>query len=421
MRKTLVFILALGVGIQVGSAQRATGKLPMTRSEVYNKVLGSLVGSAIGDAMGAPTEMWTREAIKLDYGFVDKLDSMVREPSAEGTWAMNLPAGGTTDDTRWKKLMVAYLLSEANSGELSTQKFAQHLVDTYQNEIKRLKNTDSFTPEPYEAAMRRIAWLQEWALVAKPFTEKNYLAYNTALSKFYGGEMVCGGMLYAPIAGAFYPGNPLMAYQQVFNISIFDLGYARDISGLTAAMTAAAMPRDATPDDMVSVFRNVDPQGYFNSRLVGRVAFRLLRDARTIVRAANQVQGNDIDPTTLPKPRHRAMEPLFLARMQKAFTLLDAQKQDMPFHAGEIELEVLTAMLFCDFDFEKTIIFLVNYGRDNDTTSAVAGGILGAYCGYDKLPKSLVKTIMPVNKQLLDTDFEALANRLTDKIMARYN
>ena len=36
-------------------------------------VLGSLVGSAIGDAMGAPTEMWSRDQIQAEYGFVSDL------------------------------------------------------------------------------------------------------------------------------------------------------------------------------------------------------------------------------------------------------------------------------------------------------------------------------------------------------------
>ncbi|MFT6895139.1 MAG: hypothetical protein ACJAWX_002756, partial [Algoriphagus sp.] len=58
----------------------------LTESELYDKILGMLVGSAIGDAMGAPTEMWTREDISAKYGFVDKLDSMVREVSPEGIW-----------------------------------------------------------------------------------------------------------------------------------------------------------------------------------------------------------------------------------------------------------------------------------------------------------------------------------------------
>ena len=86
----------------------------LSKERLYDKVLGMLVGSAIGDAMGAPTEMWSRADIGINYGFVDDLDTLVREPSAEGPWEYNLPAGGTTDDTRWKKLVSEFLLTQGS-------------------------------------------------------------------------------------------------------------------------------------------------------------------------------------------------------------------------------------------------------------------------------------------------------------------
>ena len=63
--------------------------------------------------------------------------------------------------------------------------------------------------------------------------------------------------------------------------------------------------------------------------------------------------------------------------------------------------------------------FLVNLGRDNDTTSAVAGGILGAFWGFDKLPETMKKQVLTFQKENLETDLESLANQMTDKIMLR--
>lgn len=391
----------------------------LTRAELLNKVKGMLVGSAIGDAMGAPTEMWSRDYIQTEYGFVDHLDSMVREPSPEGTWLMNLPAGGTTDDTRWKKLTFQYLLSLGDKPELDAKKFAQHLLLEYEQAVKALKNTAGNDPAAFEAQSRRMAWLQEWAAVARPFVAGKYLEYNDALSRFYGGEMVCAGLLYAPATGAFFPGEPLKAYQETFKTCIFDLGYARDLSALMAAMTAQAMSKDASPEKMLNVFRDIDPQGFFQSRLVGRSAYRILRDARQIVFDAQKLQWPDVDTSKVPKPKFLKVDALYLARMQKAFELLDAKNQDMPFHAGEISLQVLTAMIFADFDFEKALAFLINFGRDNDTTGAVLGGVLGAYWGFDHLPGRLVDPVLRENKALLETDLDQLANHLTDKILQR--
>jgi ADP-ribosylglycohydrolase len=403
----------------VDSKSSVVSSLPKTtlsREEVYDKVLGMLLGSAIGDAMGAPTEMWAREAIQLEYGFVNRLDSMVREPSAEGTWLYNLPAGGTTDDTRWKKLAIGFLLTQP-SGQLEAGAFATHLVNEYETYLKRLKAIQSFDAAPYEAAMMRVAWLQEWARVAKPYAEKNYPAYSDSLSRFYGGEMVCAGLLYAPAVGAFYPGNPVEAYRQMFKISLFDLGYARDISSLTAAMVAEAMRKNPSKTAIINVAGAIDPHSYFKSRLVGRTAFRILRDARFIVSEANKLQIKNIDLAKLPK--RLPADTLYIARMYKAFELLDAKNQDMPFHAGEIDLQILTALLFCDFDFEKTLAFLVNLGRDNDTTSAIAGGLLGAYWGANRLPEKMKKQVLIVNKEKLGTDLELLAKKMTDSIIAR--
>lgn len=394
--------------------QKPVLKLAMTEAEIYDKVLGMIVGSGIGDAMGAPTEMWSRDAIQLEYGFVDKLDSMVREPSPEGTWKINLPAGGTTDDSRWKKLTAEYLLTQ--NQDLNASDFANHIMQQYKSDVENFKKIDAFSPEPYEENTRKMAWLQEWALVAKPFVEKDYIAYNQSLNRFYGGEMVCGGMLYGPAVGAFYPKNPLKAYQETYKISIFDIGYGRDISGLVAAMTAAAMDKNATKESVLSVLRSVDPEGFFKSRLVGRASFRILRDALYISKKAKKIT---VINEKLPKAKHLKSDALYVSQMYEAFRLLDEKNQDMPFHAGEIHLQVLTAMIFSDFDFEKTMAFLVNLGRDNDTTSAVAGGILGAFYGYEKLPVEMKTKVIKVGKEQLDIDFEDIARKLARKIIER--
>jgi ADP-ribosylglycohydrolase len=153
--------------------------------------------------------------------------------------------------------------------------------------------------------------------------------------------------------------------------------------------------------------------------LVGRKAFSLLYEARLIVNEAQKMPKEDLLKEVFPKNNHLKADSLYMMRMYHAYKLLDKKVQPMPFHASEITLEVLTAMLFADFDFEKTMAFLINLGRDNDTTSAVAGGILGAFLGFEKLPEAMKQKVLTVNKQQLNTDFEALANQMTDKIMSR--
>ena len=393
-------------------------KLTFSRAYLYDKVLGLLLGSAIGDAMGAPTEMWTRDQMQIEYGFIDNLDTMVRNPSPEGTWEFNLPAGGTTDDTRWKALLIEFSLNQP--GRLSAIDWASFITKTYQSQIEALKNTDAFEPEPFEIEARKMAWLQEWAMVAKPYQEQDIDAYLSNLHRFYGGEMTCAGMLYTPAIGGQFPGNPEEAYRQAFDLSIFDLGYARDLSALTAAMVAIAMSPEASLQSMLNVFRDIDPEGFFKSRLVGRSAYRIYRDALYVMHEAEQE--SIIENKKLPEawqPLLKRYDSLELFKMKKAFELLDEKNEVLPFHPGEIMLINLVALMYGNLDFQKTMEFVVNYGRDNDTVAAVTGAILGAYLGASALPEKLKTQVLKTNIEKLDLDLERIAQNLTTAIWDR--
>jgi ADP-ribosylglycohydrolase len=397
----------------------------LSKEELYDKILGFLVGSAIGDAMGAPTEMWSREGIEIEYGYVDDLDKLVREASPEGPWDFNLAAGGTTDDTRWKQLAFQYLIQEDRRRNRRSppvqdaRNFARYIIDLYLADIENLKKVDSFDPEPFEVSARKMTWLQEWALVAKPYLDNDLDAYSRAVNRFYGGDLSCAGMLYTPAIGAFYPGQPEVAYEEAYKLAIFDLGYARDLSSLTAAMAAAAFAPNAQPEDILHVIRDVDPNDYFKSRLIGRTAYRLLRQARLMTYEAKKVEMDYWEEQDLRRPAGYPHDSLYFARTYKAYQLLEDQLQDVPFHAAEIFLVNLTALLFTDMDFQRSLEFITNFGRDNDTTGAVAGAILGAYHGASKLPKSLVEQVLRTNKEELNIDLEALAKTFTETLIAR--
>lgn len=390
----------------------------LTDSLLKDKIRGMILGSAIGDAMGAPTEMWPRPDIVQEYNYIDSVSLVLREPSAEGPWDFNLPPGGTTDDTRWKAILVDYFeKEEIRRGNnlpprLRAKTFARFLVDRYLSEIQRLKATDGFDPAPYEQNMRRINWLQEWALVAKPFMEDDTEAYGYQLSHFYGGEMACAGMLYAPMIGAFYPGKPNVAYKEMYKLAIFDIGYARDVSGLTAALVAEAMRAKPNKDSLFHTIIKTDPDDYFRSRLIGRAAYRIFKDAEGIVREARKANLSQWQEMALILPPHFPYDSLYYLQMQEAFRLLDAKNQDTPFHAGEIHLINLTALMFCELDFAKSIEFVTNYGRDNDTVAAVTGAILGAYWGASRLPAHLTEPVIRTNKNELGIDLLALSDRL---------
>lgn len=403
----------------VGNIQPFSLPADLDRETYYDKILGALVGSAIGDAMGAPTEMWHRNDIDVLLGYVDSLDLVIREGSPEGPWAANLPAGATTDDTRWKYLLGSFLIGrDEHQQQLDPKAFAQLIEEQYQRDTKAALSVRSFDPAPLEKELRKMTWLQEWAKVARPYRENDLDGYSYALNRFYGGEMACAGMLYAPLIGAYYPGHAGWAYTEAYRLGIFDLGYARDITGMTAAYVAQAMQPGISFDQITLISRSVDPLNYSESRLVGRIAFRIYRDAKYIAHEANSLQAQDI-PEQLKIPKNFKHGPLHFVRMQKAFELLDEKLQDIPFHAAEIHLINLTALEFGQGDFAKTIEFVVNYGRDNDTIAAVTGAILGAYLGFERLPADLATISLQVNKAQLGISLERLAADLTEHLFAK--
>ena len=108
-----------------------------------------------------------------------------------------------------------------------------------------------------------------------------------------------------------------------------------------------------------------------------------------------------------------------MAQMEKAFELLDQRNQDMPFHAGEIHLINLTALLFGEFDFQKSLEFVINYGRDNDTVGAITGAILGAYWGKESLPAEWTHTVLETQSRYLGIELEDLAQQLTEMLVAQ--
>lgn len=393
--------------------QHSNSENPLLEEALFgDKLLGALVGSAIGDAMGAPTEMWNRDWMNVQWGYIDSLDAVIREGSPEGPWEDNLVGGSTTDDTRWKYLTGQFLLEQPQLDSLDAKAFGRHIIDLYLEEVAEVKAIDAFAPEPLERELLHATWLQEWAKVAKPYTENKIDEYVYALNRFYGGEMSCAGMLYAPMIGAFYPTQTERAYTEAYRLGLFDLGYARDITGLTAALVSNAMQPGIGAEDITTVAYTTDPLRYANSRLVGRISHRIYQDAKAIAFNASAVKSVKPD---LELPKNYKRDSLYWQQVQHAYKALDQKLQDIPFHAAEVHLINLTAIEFSAGDFQKAIEFVVNYGRDNDTVAAVTGMIMGAYVGFEKLPLGLKTQALRVNKEILGLDLKALTDALVKK------
>ncbi|MFM1878541.1 MAG: hypothetical protein RLZZ241_1407 [Bacteroidota bacterium] len=378
----------------------------------YDRVLGALVGSAIGDAMGASTEMWHRKDIRRIYGYLNTLSPAIRPKSPEGTWNNNLPAGSGTDDTRWKAFTAGYL--NRHRGNLGPKQFTQSILSYYETVANDLGDEAvKRYPDALDSTLQRVDWIREWARVSRAYQEGPE-SYEMARDRFYGGEMSCAGMLYTPMFGLVAP-DPESAYTMAYQHALFDLGYARDISGLVAALTQMAL-HTQNSDSLLNTAVFTDPYHYQDSRLVGRIALQQFESARDYVRKARlesiATLGEKVPPEAQKVPKKYPFSELEWLQQEYVYQQLELDKKAIPFHAGEIWEILIAGLEFGQGDFMKSIAFIVNYGRDNDTVAAVAGMILGAQVGFDELPLMERELVLQISRDLMGIDLEAVAQQV---------
>jgi len=261
--------------------------------------------------------------------------------------------------------------------------------------------------------MEKVDWIKEWARVALAY-QKGASEYQSAQSRFYGGEMSCAGQLYTPMFGLLSK-NPDEAYEIAYDHSLFDLGYAKDISGLVAAMTNTAM-HSKNIDSILNTAIFVDPLEFKNSRLVARISQNTLDASRRAVLVSRKLEVVDsadvMDPLEIKIPKGYPNSKQEWVQQDFVYSFLERDQKATAFHAGEIWQILVTALEFGQGDFEKTMQFIVNYGRDNDTVAAIAGMILGAKDGYSNLPVALRTEVLKVSKENMGIDLEALAKEM---------
>lgn len=378
--------------------------------QLKDKILGALVGSAIGDAMGASTEMWTRSDIQERYGYINGLTPALREQSPEGTWQHNLIAGATTDDTRWKYFIGQYLIT--NHDQYAPKAFATFINSYYDSTVNNLSHDNhKVSTDALDAQIEKIDWIKEWARVSKAYIN-GATDYQYTQGRFYGGEMSCAGLLYSPMFGLVTE-NPEEAYQLAYEHALFDIGYAKDITAIASTMTYLAV-HGMDFNSIIDSSLLIDPYSYRDSRLIGRVVQAAVNDAKLIISSASNIDPSDSLDVVVPDAypgTHADWE-----RQDYIYQELEKRQKAIAFHAGEIWDILYISLLYGDGDFRKTMSFIVNYGRDNDTVAAIAGTILGAYVGYEGLPEDLKTEVITVSREVIGIDLNILANDIYNTI-----
>lgn len=136
----------------------------------------------------------------------------------------------------------------------------------------------------------------------------------------------------------------------------------------------------------------------------------MIREAEFMLGEAKKL--TEEEATKIQLPRNFQGSQLDWMQQTYLFDELEKRQKAIAFHAGEIFQILVTGMLYGDGDFQKTMAFIVNYGRDNDTVAAVAGMILGAAIGFEDLPDDLKMEVLKVSKEVVGLDLEALAEQV---------
>ena len=328
-----------------------------------NRALGCIVGGAVGDALGYPIEF-------------NSYRDIVRHFGSQGVTDYIYSKGLISDDTQMVLFTIDGLLkSEDYKGKHRDSK----VRDVY------LSYLDWYATQNNPFSHREDYWRYSEGskLLNIPDLYDLRAPGNTCLSALNSGKMGtvenpinnskgCGGVMrVAPIGVYFKPEN-------------HDIGYVAKIGGDISAITHGHQ------------------LGYLPSAVLACMIHKILY-YNTSLRDAVVESVTVVDKMYNHPSEMRVLREL----LNDAFRLADNGKDDYKnitklcghkFNGGGwVAEETLAIAVYCSLkyenDFEKAVVAAVNHDGDSDSTGAVAGNIMGAILGYDRIPKRYIERL----------------------------
>jgi len=366
--------------------------------ELYSRILGCMVGNVIGDAFGGVVEGASAKRVKQLTGsdWVDEFLPYAEDhgPHPLGVWEASPPRGTATDDGRYNQIFVECVIR--NRGQINSQLLAMEYLQLYRDREQLYGKHASLAEDQFanrmvelsqaHLGMETISGRPAWAVLS----QGNY--------QFPGLQ----GLISLALAGLLFAGEPEKAYLTAFELDFRSIGYARDATGMMAAMISAALSGDVDAKAMVKVGLETDPFG-FGARKYDR---RILASEMKGLLALAEEAANDrsLMDAISPRVRHRHI-----------------------FDPVDVLGTPVTALYFSDGDPVRTIVMAVNdrelddHGnfvrlRDVDCTGSVAGALAGALSGIEAFPRDWVADTIAANKQVYGLDIESNARRFYEVV-----
>lgn len=225
------------------------------------KVVGAVLGAAVGDAVGCPFEFQSQAAVRARFPATPELpwiDDLYAPRGIDihplGLWQIDPPCGVSTDDTRmsWLLLELTAQLGRAPH----RRELAQRYLDVYER-------PDSYFPTGPNLARQGLGYYvgAACATLDRPSPAHPQATPEALRSGALGlGIPTLLGMISLPGAGLFAIGDPLAAYQQAFELAFMDVGIARDITAVHAAIVSLVAADLPLPEAVPRAF-GINPFG----------------------------------------------------------------------------------------------------------------------------------------------------------------
>ena len=325
---------------------------------IKSKILGSLIGGAIGDALGYPIEFLSEESIKKQYGFVrDFVETPLISDDTQMTLytAVNFPFAltrgamrGVGGDPREMVYMAKSYL-KWYEGQVGIEDGAYPSFLRYVPYI----NTSRAPGNTCLSALRRYRETGEYATIDRPFNDSKG----------------CGGVMRVAPVGLYFAWLNAKGY----SIDIFDatktgaeaaaLTHGHPLGYIPAACLSCLIFQIASPGCSGDLFELAKESLAITKKLYGEK--KHWDEFKTIIEKAMKLASDDsikeIDAI------HRLGE-------------------------GWVGEEALAISLYCCLrhqdSFVNAVSFAVNHNGDSDSTGAIAGNIIGAYLGFERLKES---------------------------------
>jgi ADP-ribosylglycohydrolase len=203
------------------------------------------------------------------------------------------------------------------------------------------------------------------------------------------------GLIHLSFAGLLFRGEPEKAYVKAFEMDFYDVGYARDATGMMAAMVSAALSGRIGAREMVRVGLETNPFGYGDPMFGGRI---MADRVRAFLELASEAE----DDQALVQALAREVAHL---HPYDPIDVLGVSMAAVYASEGDAVRSITMAANDRYLDEQGDLRQL----RDVDCTASVAGALVGALRGVDAFREDWVEAVMTANKALYGIDIEANA------------